>query len=119
MRRGLAQRSDVVHPHTLRERGRGVRPLSGLQPVAEHKVDLGHGGEGGRIDLGCAAGDHQLGARTLPPRLADRLTRLTHRLARHRAGVEDHRIFQSIRPRPRQGLIAFIGVQAAAEGDDL
>ena len=34
----------------------------GLLGVAEHEVDLGHGGEAGRVDLGGAAGDDQPGA---------------------------------------------------------
>src|SRR5204863_1609420 len=79
----------------------------------------GHGRERLRIDLRRAAGDDQLGARPLTPRLADRLPRLANRFAGHRAGVEHHRVGQAVLGRPRPDDLALVGVQPTPERDDV
>ena len=56
--------------------------------IAQHLVDLGHGGEAGGIDLGGAAGDDDAGLGILAPGLADRLARLARRLGGDGAGVD-------------------------------
>jgi hypothetical protein len=48
---------------------------------------------------------------------ADRLSRLTDRLAGHGAGVDDHRVEPGVVRRAADHL-GLEGVQAAAEGDD-
>ena len=50
--------------------------------------------------------------------LADRLARLPHRFGRDRAGVDDHRLLQPRFGRAGADHLGFIGVEAAAEGDD-
>jgi hypothetical protein len=87
---GLLDRHDVVDPHAGGGVEQGAR--RGLLGVAQHQVHLRHGGEGGGVDLGGAAGDDQPGVRPLAAGLADRLTRLAHGLVGHRAGVEHHRV---------------------------
>ena len=71
------------------------------------------------VGLRRAAGDDDLAARIVAPRLADRLLGLPHGLGRHRAGVDDQRVGQP-------GLLGlglhhfgFVGVEAAAEGERL
>src|SRR3546814_11712306 len=75
LRRGLLHRHDVVHGDARRLRIKKTLRAQ-LLLVAEHAVDLGHGGEALRVDLGRAAGDDDLRVGVLAPRLADRLARL-------------------------------------------
>src|SRR5581483_8104566 len=89
MTRGLSHGHNVVD-HDLF--GIGVReslegPALGLLPIADDVIDLLHAGEEIGIDLGGAAGHHDLGAGVGALRLPDRLPRLAHGFARHRAGV--------------------------------
>ena len=63
--------------------------------IAEHAVDLGHGGESLRLDLRRAAGDDDARAGPLAADAADRLARLAHGLRRHRAGVDHHGIVEA------------------------
>src|SRR5262249_60720340 len=51
--------------------------------------------------------------------LADRLARLPHRLRRHRAGIDDDGIGEPGRLRLATDHLALIGVEPAAEGDDV
>ena len=67
-----------------------------LPGVADHEVDLAHGGERFGIDLSGAAGDDEARGRPLAARLADRLARLAHSLGGHRAGVEDDGIGKAV-----------------------
>ena len=67
--------------------------------IADHRVDLGHRGEGLRLGLGRAAGDDEARVGVFAPQFADLLPGLAHRLGRHGAGVDDHRVLQT-RPRP-------------------
>ena len=60
--------------------------------IAQHLVDLGHGGEGLGIDLGGAAGDDDAGSRMAPPQAADGLARLAAGFGGNRAGVDDEGI---------------------------
>ena len=79
VRRGLAHRHDVVDPHRARRRCVGRQAAGArLFGIAQHQVDLGHGGEGLRLDLGGAAGDDDPRARPLAraaPRIAWRAWR--------------------------------------------
>ncbi len=68
--------------------------------IADHGIDLGHRGEGLGLGLGGAAGDDQLGVRVVAAQLADFLPGLAHRLGRHGAGVDDHRVFHARLRRP-------------------
>ena len=74
------------------------------------------------LGLRRAAGDDDAGFRVLAPRLADRLAGLAHGLAGHRAGVEDDGAAIGRQP-GLFGLAAhdfgFVGVEPAAEGDDV
>ena len=121
MGRGLAHRHDVVDRDLLaaldrkRLEDRGFRLLL----IADDVIDLVHGGEAVRIDLRGAAGHHDLGVGAHPPRPPNSLARLAHGLGRHRAGVDDHRVAHS----GGVGMLAhdfgLIGIEPAAEGDDL
>ena len=57
--------------------------------VADHGIDLGHGGEALGLDLCGAAGDDDARGRVVAAQLADRLRRLAHGLAGDGAGVDD------------------------------
>ena len=115
---GLAHAHDVVdaHPAELRLRQQGAR--GGLLGVAEHEVDLVHGREAGRVDLGRAAGDDDAGVRVFAASLADGLAGLANGLAGHRAGVEDDGVADAVGLGPGADLLGLIGVEPAAEGDD-
>ena len=121
MPRSLLDRHDVVDRHALgavdAEPGKGTRLE--LLLIADDVIDLVHRSEAGRIDLRGAAGDYDPGVRPLAARLTDRLPGLTHRLRRHRAGVDDHRVGQPRGARMRAHDFGLIGVQPAAESDDL
>ena len=69
------------------------------------------------VQLHGAAGDDDARARPFARRAADRLARLAFGLGRHRAGVDDHRVVQAGGVAAHH--LAFVGVQAAAEGEDL
>ena len=83
---GLAHRHDVVDRATRRGIGEcrsRHRPLRvSFSRVAEHEIDLGHGGERAGVDLRGAAGDDDARAGPLAARLADRLAGLAHGLRR-------------------------------------
>ena len=115
MRRGVAHHHDIADPHPaaagLRE---GVRIE--LFTVAEHKIDLGHGGVAVRVYLDGAAGDDDAGVGRLSPGAADRLARLALGLGGHRAGVYDDGVV--LTPGMAAHDLGFIGVEAAAEGQD-
>ncbi len=118
---GFRDRHDVVDDDTLgaadAEAGEGGSLH--LVVVADHMVDFRHVREAGRIDLRRAARDHDLCVRPRPPRLPDRLPRLPHGFRRHRAGVHDHRVGEARGARMLAHDLRFIGVQPAAEGDDV
>jgi hypothetical protein len=82
-------------------------------------IDFLHGGEAGRIDLGGAAGDDDLGLGAVAAGFSDRLSRLAHGLRRHRAGVDDHRLFEPGGVGLRAHDFGFIDVEPATEGDDV
>src|SRR3546814_15035375 len=63
-----------------------------FRSVADHMVDRRHGGEGGGIDLGGAAGDDDAGVGTFAAQAADRLPGLLLGLGGHRAGIDDDEI---------------------------
>ena len=96
-------------------------PARGLQLllVAEHAIDLGHVGEVCGVGLRRAAGDHDARVRPLAAELADGLARLAHRFAGHRAGVDDHRIGDAAAAALRRITSDSVGVEPAAEGDDV
>ena len=119
--RGFAHAHDVVDPHPL---GRilaeiGVSRGSEFFLIAQHGIDFRHGGICVRLGLGGAAGDDDAGAWMLAPQLADRLARLAHGFGGHGAGVDHHGVLQLRLARTRLDRLAFIGVEAAAESDDV
>ena len=91
--------------------------------IAENEIDLVHGDETPRLGLRGAAGDDDAGGRVLAAGLADRLPGLAHRFCGDGAGVEDDgAAFQcaeagAFRLAPHD--LGFIGVQPAAESDDV
>ena len=82
-------------------------------------ADLGHVGEGCGCRLRGTARDDDPRPRTLPLELADGLARLAHRLRRHRAGVDHDRIGQLGRCRLATDHFRLVGIEPAAEGDDI
>ena len=121
MRGGLAHRHDVVDHHPLAaveaEPGEGLG--FELFLIADDVIDLVHGGEAGRIDLRRAAGDDDLGVGPLAARPPDGLPRLAHRLGGHGAGIDDHRRRQPGGGRLLAHDLELVGVEPAAESDDL
>src|SRR5229473_2680436 len=87
--------------------------------VAQHQCDFRHVGEGFGFGLRRAARDHDGRVGILALELADRLARLPHRLRRHRAGIDDDRIGEPGRLRLAADHLRLIGVEPAAEGDDI
>src|SRR5262249_16396000 len=66
-----------------------------------------------------AARDHDGRIGMLALELADGLARLPHRLRRHRAGIDDDGVGESGRLRLATDHFRLIGVEPAAEGDDV
>ena len=79
---------------------------------------LGSADQRGRVDLGCATGHDDPRLRPFAGHAPDRLTCLALGLGGHRAGVDDHRVRRSPSRREPAHHLAFVGVQAATEGDD-
>src|SRR5262249_9700716 len=90
-----------------------------LLPIADDVIDLVHAGESFRIDLRRAAGDDDLRAGPRAPRAPDGLPRLPHALAGHGASVDDHRLAEPGGARMLTHDFGFVGIEPAAEGDDL
>ena len=90
-----------------------------LLRVAEDAVDAGHGGQRRRVDLRGAAGDDDAGAGLLAARPADRLARLALGLGGDGAGVDDDGVGQPGRGGVGRASPRFVGVEPAAEGEDL
>jgi hypothetical protein len=113
MRRSFARGHNVGH-------GAGGIRHPALWPqlvgVAQHTRHAGQTGPRGGIDLRGAAGDNDRYAGSLTGSTANCLARLPLGLRRDRTGVDDHGVGQ------RSGVVAnhlaFVGVQAAAEGED-
>ena len=87
--------------------------------VAQHQCDLRHVGEGFGFGLRRAARDHDGRVGMLALELADRLARLPHRLRRDRARIDDDHIGKPGRLRLAADHLRLIGVEPAAEGDDI
>src|SRR5215831_6844666 len=87
--------------------------------VAQHQCDLRHVREGFGFGLRRAARDHDGRAGMLALELADRLARLPHRLRRDRAGIDDDHIGKPGCLRLAADHLRLIGVEPAAEGDDI
>ncbi len=121
LRRRLLDRHDVVDAHALggTDTEIGIARTLELFAVSQHEIDFGHRGIGIRLGLGGAARDDDPGGRVGAARLADGLTRLAHGLPRHGAGVDDHGVAQTRLGCARADRLGFIGVEAAAESDDL
>ena len=126
--RWSSTRHDVVDADLVRRIDTEIRQAAiglGVQlvVVADDEIDLGHGGEGGGLGLRGAAGDDDAGIRVFAPRLADRLARLAHGFAGHRAGVDDDGAAGSC-PRPASVCaiahdLGFEGIEPAAESHDV
>ncbi len=121
MMRGLANRHDVVHRDTLgRAIGKsGECRRTHLLVIADDVVDLVHRGERVRIGLRGAAGYDDARVGVFPAGLAHGLARLTYGLGGYRAAIDDDGVFQPCRPRMLRHRLAFVGVETAAEIDDL
>ena len=115
---GLSETLNIVHAHALAERFQAVGARSAFQAVAQNHVNLGHPGEGFRIDLRRAAGDDDPGVRSIPAHAPNGLPRLTHRLPGNRTSIDDHSILETVLARPRQSLITLIRIQSTPEGDN-
>src|SRR5262249_29151111 len=90
-----------------------------LFAIAEDAIDLAHGLEGLRLGLRGAAGDDDGYVGPVARKASDRLAGLADRLAGHRAGVDDHRVAQAGRRRLAPHDFRLVGIEPAAEGDDL
>src|SRR5262249_61996190 len=87
--------------------------------VAQHQCDLRHVREGFGLGLRRAARAHAGRGGMLALDLADRLARLPHRLRRDRAGIDDDHIGKPGCLRLAADHLRLIGVEPAAEGDDI
>ena len=90
-----------------------------LLVIADHEIDFAHRGEHVRVHLRRASRHDDAGGRVFAARLADCLPRLAFGFRRHRAGVEDDGIAEPRRFGMGAHHFRLIGVEAAAEGDDL
>ena len=90
-----------------------------LLGIAEHAVDLGHGGKRRRVDLCRAAGDHDPRIGPLPPGAADRLPCLAHGFRRYSAAIDQHGILETSLAGALAHNLGFEGVQAATECEDV
>jgi hypothetical protein len=113
----ISSTSTRVDQHPRLRRGEG--PRGKLLAVADHPVDLGHRGVTLGRDLRGAAGDDDPRPGARAARLADRLARLALGLGGDRAGVDDDRIGEPGGARMLAHDLRFVGIEAAAEGDDL
>src|SRR6202035_4612143 len=87
--------------------------------VAEHAIDLGHVAEARGLDLCGATGDHDAGARPLAPKAADGLAGLAAGFAGDRAGIDHDGVGKAGRLRMRPDDLGLVGVETAAEGDEV
>src|SRR5215471_1387320 len=134
--RGFLHRHDVVDSDLLVQadakiRGAGehascFRPdvATHFYVVSNHAIDFRHGGETVRTGLRRAPGDDDPHLRALALEPTDGLTRLAFGLAGDRAGIDDHHIANACGAKTGCSGIAadnlgFIGVEPAAEGDDV
>ena len=90
-----------------------------LAIIAGYERDLGHVREGVRLGLGRAAGHHDLRIGALALEAADALPRLPHGFRRHRAGVDDDGIFHAGLRGGVADHLQLVGVEPAAECDDV
>ena len=88
-----------------------------LLVVADHPRHFRHRCERARINLRRAARDEDRRAGVLLRRPPDRLARAAHRFARHRAGIDDHRLAEASLQRMSAHHLGLIGVEAASEGN--
>ena len=116
----LAHRHDVVDDdaRAVGEAQRLKRLGPHLLGVANDGVHLGHAGEAAGLNLGGAARDDDAGLGALAAQLADGLCRLAHRLGRDGAGIHDDGVVEPCRLGVAPHRLGFVGVEAAAEGDD-
>ena len=115
---GLGHRHDVVYRYPFLS---DAAPAFGLQllGIADDAADLGHGGEGGRVDLGGAAGDDDPGIGPVAAGAADRLAGLALGFRRHGAGIDDNRIGHARGLGVAAHHLGFISVEPAAESQDI
>ena len=119
--RGLAHAHDVVD-HDALGTGEAEVPITRraqLLAVAENEIDLGHLRIGLWFDLCGAAGDDDLGPWVSATRLADRLSRLANGLGSDRTGIDDQRILEPGFAGASTHRLGLIGVEPAAECENL
>ncbi len=87
--------------------------------IAQHAVDFCHRGIGLGLHLRGAARDQDAARGVLALELADGLARLAHRFGRHGAGVDHHGVAQLRLAGAQPDRLALIGIEAAAERDDV
>src|SRR5215213_2697170 len=90
-----------------------------LLAIAEDAIDLVHGSKGAIFELGGATRDNEASLRALATRAADGLTGLSQGFGRHGTGVEDDGVVQTGVERRGADHLGLIGVEPAAEGNDL
>src|SRR5262249_13443792 len=102
----------------MREGRAGVLPSAAakLVAIAEHTMDLPHGGEGGGFGLRRAAGHDNAVIGVLPRVFADGLARLCHGFGRDRACVEYGRILEPGGVRVPPDYLRLEGIEPAPEG---
>ncbi len=86
--------------------------------IADDVIDLGHFGESFGLDLGRATGDDEARSRIFAAELADGLAGLADGFAGDSAGVDDDGLVEACGDRMRAHDLAFIGIEAATQGDD-
>ena len=109
---------DVVHLHRRMIQIGETRLLEFLG-VAQHDIDFRHVGIGRGVDLGGTAGHDDPRIGILAPGPADGLAGLALRLGCDGAGVDDHGVGQPGFVGMLSHDLGFIGIQTAAECDDL
>src|SRR6185312_4403240 len=96
-------------------------PVAGVELflVADDAIHFRHGGESRGFRLCGTAGDDDARGRPLTLDVTDALARLAHRFRRHRTGVHHNRVAQTSGARLAPDHFRLVGIQAAAECDDI
>ena len=118
VRSGFGDCGDIVDADAFARRrgpGRGFE----LFTVADDTVEFGQDGPGLGIDLHGTAGRHDPGVGVFAAQTPDGLARLAFGLGGDGAGVDDNRVLRICFVEMAADDLGFIGIEAAAEGDDV